>query len=207
MIQENLNLKKVFEDAIGEILTNIKKFVKIIDVKSLEHFIWEFVNVKMNNGRIFIHGAGRSGLVGKAFGMRLVHLGFNVYIVGETITPAIAPNDLLICISGSGRTKTVVQVATIAKQINTRIIAITSNKQSPLGELSDWIIEIPGRSKDEKREDYLKDQLEGFHAPLTPLGTLFEDTTQLFLDAFIVVLMQKFGKKEEDLKAIHTNLE
>ena len=38
---------------------------------------------------VFIMGLGRSGLVAKAFGMRLMHLGLKVYIVGDTITPAI----------------------------------------------------------------------------------------------------------------------
>ena len=34
-------------------------------------------------------GAGRSGLVAKAFAMRLMHLGLEAFVVGETITPAL----------------------------------------------------------------------------------------------------------------------
>jgi len=34
-------------------------------------------------------GVGRSGLIGRAFAMRLMHLGFEVYVLGETITPAV----------------------------------------------------------------------------------------------------------------------
>ena len=51
--------------------------------------------------RIFISGEGRSGLMGKAIAMRLMHGGFHVYVTGETITPSIAVGDLLIAISGS----------------------------------------------------------------------------------------------------------
>lgn len=58
-----------------------------------------------NSDRIFVVGTGRSELVGKAFAMRLMHLGFNVHVVGEVTTPAIRDKDCLIAISGSGETK------------------------------------------------------------------------------------------------------
>src|SRR6478752_8347358 len=61
--------------------------------------------------RIFVIGEGRSGLMGKSFAMRLMHLGATVYVVGETITPSIAEGDLLVAISGSGTTKNVVWTA------------------------------------------------------------------------------------------------
>ena len=53
--------------------------------------------------RIFVHGEGRSGLMAKGFAMRLMHLGYNVYVVGETITPALNKDDLFIAVSGSGK--------------------------------------------------------------------------------------------------------
>lgn len=40
--------------------------------------------------RIFVIGEGRSGLMARAFAMRLMHLGAVSYVIGETITPAIA---------------------------------------------------------------------------------------------------------------------
>ncbi|QYO62744.1 hypothetical protein [Leptolyngbya sp. 7M] len=46
--------------------------------------------------RIFVFGGGRSGLVMRMTAMRLMHLGCQVYVVGETITPSIARGDLLI---------------------------------------------------------------------------------------------------------------
>ena len=61
--------------------------------------------------RIFNIGEGRSGLMAKSFAMRLMHLGATVYVVGETITPAIAEGDLLVAVSGSGTTKSVVWTA------------------------------------------------------------------------------------------------
>ena len=40
-------------------------------------------------GRIFISGAGRSRLVGSFLGMRLMHCGYDVAMVGEIVTPSI----------------------------------------------------------------------------------------------------------------------
>jgi len=50
---------------------------------------------KSEERKILVVGAGRSGLVGKAFAMRLMHLGFNIYVMGETITPAFGVGDLV----------------------------------------------------------------------------------------------------------------
>ncbi|RLG83128.1 MAG: 6-phospho-3-hexuloisomerase, partial [Thermoprotei archaeon] len=43
--------------------------------------------------------------------------------------------------------------------------------------------------------------------PLAPLGTLFEDTAMIVLDAVISELMVRLGKSEEDLRRLHANIE
>ncbi len=54
--------------------------------------------------RIFVAGKGRSGLQMEAFAMRLMHLGLSTHVVGDVTTPGIAPDDVLVIGSGSGRT-------------------------------------------------------------------------------------------------------
>ena len=54
--------------------------------------------------RTFVVGAGRSGLVARSFGMRLMHAGLPVFVPGETITPAAEAGDLLVAISCTGQT-------------------------------------------------------------------------------------------------------
>ncbi len=46
--------------------------------------------------RIFVSGAGRSGLIMRALGTRLMHLGKTVHVVGESTTPSIQAGELLI---------------------------------------------------------------------------------------------------------------
>lgn len=157
--------------------------------------------------KVLVMGAGRSGLVGKAFAMRLMHLGFNVYVLGETITPSIGKGDLVVAISGSGKTKLIVTAAEAAKKVEATIVAITSYPDSPLGQLADIVVEIPGRTKTAPDIDYFARQILGIHEPLAPLGTLFEDTALAFLDGVVVELMHRLGKKEDDLRAKHANIE
>ncbi len=69
------------------------------------------------------------------------------------------------------------------------------------------MIEIPGRTKLAVESDYFARQILGIHEPLAPLGTLFEDTTLVFLDGVIVELMHRLGKSEKELRARHANIE
>jgi len=157
--------------------------------------------------RILVMGVGRSGLVGKAFAMRLMHLGFNVHVIGETITPAIGKGDLIIAISGSGTTKLAVTAAEISKEVGAKIIAVTSYPESDLGRLADHIVQVRGRTKVAVETDYFLRQITGVHEPLAPLGTIFEMATTIFLDSVIVELMHRLGKTERELKARHATIE
>lgn len=103
--------------------------------------------------RIFVYGAGRSMLMLRGIAMRLMHLGFDSYVVGDTITPALQENDLLILGSASGETSGLINVANKAKSLGGRIAVLTIDKTSTLGKLSDYIIEIPAytdKIEDEK---------------------------------------------------------
>ena len=55
--------------------------------------------------KIYVAGAGRSLLTLRCLAMRLMHLGFESYVVGDTTTPAFEKEDLRIAGSGSGETK------------------------------------------------------------------------------------------------------
>lgn len=192
-----------------EIANFILKVSKILREEQVESMINLLVDVYgKKDTKILVMGAGRSGLVGRAFAMRLMHLGYNVFVLGDTIVPSIGRDDIVIAISGSGRTKLIVTAAEAAKKVGAKVIAITSYPNSPLGRLADIVVEIPGRTKIADIElDYFARQILGIHEPLAPLGTLFEDTTLAFLDGITVELMHRLGKTEDELRARHANIE
>jgi 6-phospho-3-hexuloisomerase len=169
--------------------------------------VTSLVNGIMGAQRIFLMGAGRSGLAAKAFAMRLMHMGFNVYVVGETTTPAVQPEDLVIAVSGSGETPSIASLGAIAKKIGSKLAVITSNKDSTMGKISDIVVIVPGRPKEDViYEDYHERRMVGY-PELAPLGTIFEITALVFLDAVVSELMVRTGASEAELKKRHTVFE
>ncbi len=185
------------------IAKHITKVSKKLDTGSVKKLVDEI----MGGERIFLMGAGRSGLAAKAFAMRLMHMGFNVFVVGETTTPAVQPDDLVIAVSGSGETPSIANLGGIAKKIGSKLAVITSNKDSTLGKISDIVVIIPGRPKEDViYEDYHERRMVGY-PELAPLGTIFEITALVFLDAVVSELMVRTGANEAELKKRHTVFE
>jgi 6-phospho-3-hexuloisomerase len=162
----------------------------------------------MEGERIFVMGAGRSGLVAKAFAMRLMHLGFSVYVVGETTTPAVRPDDVVIAISGSGETRSIADLGKIVKNIGSTLITVTSKRDSTLGTISDIVMLLPSKTKiDSEAGGCLGENMRGAYKNLPPLGTSFEITSLIFLDSLIAQLITLTGASEAELKSRHTNIE
>lgn len=193
--------------AADEIIAGIKRSIEELNSQEVERMIELLLKAK--DEKIFIAGMGRSGFVGRAFALRLMNLGFNVYFLGETITPAAGEGDLLIAISGTGATKMVLTASAAAKEIGATVIAVTSFPESPLGQMADYVVVLGGRTKSgwPREEDYLARQLIGEREPLTPLGSIFENNCMVFLDGLIVEMMHRMGKTEEDLKRRHATIE
>ncbi len=168
--------------------------------------IKEVIDQILSARKIFLLGVGRSGLVGKAFAMRLMHLGIRVFVVGETITPSVEKGDLLVVISGSGETQSVVDLVQIGKHLGAKIISVTSNPNSTAARYADVLIVLGEKVKTDYM-DYLERQVRGTHRSLAPLGTLFEITSMVFLDGIVAALMEITKKGEGDLKLRHATLE
>ena len=198
---------KWLKAAADEIVECIKSSIKALDMKEVEQLLKLMLEAKEK--RIFIVGMGRSGFVARAFALRLMNLGFNVYFLGETITPAAEKGDLFIAISGTGSTKIVLTASTAAKEIGASVAAITSFPESALGQLADLVVTVKGRTKAglPMEEDYLARQIIGEREPLTPLGSIFENNCMVFLDSLVVELMHRMGRTEADLRRRHATIE
>ncbi len=186
------------------ILAGIGGVIQSIDEAEIGRMIDVIIAVREH--KILLLGTGRSGFVGRAFALRLMHLGFNVYVSGETITPALTADDLVLVISGSGTTTTVVAQAEVAKSVGSRVVAVTSHLDSPLGRVADEAVLVKGRTKIDQITDYEGRQISGVYDN-APLGTMFELSVMVFLDSVIAALMQRLGIHEIDLRARHANAE
>lgn len=99
-------------NAITRILSEHEQLFSRIQLENLD----DVVQSLHDANRIFLIGAGRTGFMIKAAAMRLMHLGYTVYVVGETNTPAISNGDLLLAASGSGTTGSIVKAAETARK-------------------------------------------------------------------------------------------
>lgn len=146
--------------------------------------------------RIFILGAGRSGLMAKVFAMRLMHIGYTVFVIGETITPSIQSGDVLVSVSGSGKTGSVLEPTEKAKADGVAIVAVTSNGDSPLGKLGDATIVVPGATKG---GDGVKS--------IQLLSTLFDQSVHITLDVLCLQLGRRDHVFNDAAKSTHSNME
>ena len=188
--------------ALSEIIEHLQGSSKKLRSKQVNGFIDALLGAK----RVFVVGVGRSGLIVRTFAMRLMHLGIDVHVIGETITPALRDDDLLVALSGSGETSFAVSSAKIAKGIGTKIVVITSYPRSTLGKLTNHIVTLPGRTEIASTKSYLNRQIVGEYESLAPMGTLFEVTALVFLDSVVASLIVNLGRKEEELRARHANI-
>ncbi|CAM4402981.1 3-hexulose-6-phosphate isomerase [Pedobacter westerhofensis] len=150
-----------------------------------------------NADRIFLIGAGRSGLALRSAAMRLMHFGLTVFVAGETTTPAIREGDLLIAASGSGTTSTIVKAAEKAAATGAVVAAISTTNTSPLATLSSLVLILPAAQK----------QDHGKTISAQYAGSLFEQAVLLLTDAIFQTLWAADGTPAEELWKRHANLE
>lgn len=147
--------------------------------------------------RIFVTGAGRSGLVLKMAAMRLMHLGLAVHVVGETTAPAIRSGDLLLAASGSGTTAGVVKAAETAAAQGARIAVYTTNSGSPLSKAASAVVLIPAAQKTD----------HGSAVSRQYSGSLFEQVLFATTEAVFQSLWDDDAASPEALWQRHANLE
>jgi 6-phospho-3-hexuloisomerase len=181
-------------DDLSTVLTEIRGVAARVEGAAVEDLVARLDAAP----RVYVAGEGRSGLMGKAFAMRLMHLGLSVYAMGETITPAVRGGDLVVVISGSGTTGGAVRTAEQAAKVGAHVYAVTTAPSSPLGVLAEGLLVLPAATKYRSA---------GEAATIQPLSSLFDQITHIVLD---VVCLGLAGRREVDndrARGTHTNTE
>jgi 6-phospho-3-hexuloisomerase len=149
--------------------------------------------------RVFLAGSGRTGLMVRSFAMRLMQTGLTCYVVGETTTPAIQKDDLLIIGSGSGETSGLLSMAKKARELNARVALVTVVPDSSIGAHADTVVTIPAT---------IAKVHTGRSVPtLQPRGSLFEQCLLIFFETLVVMLMKRMSFKPDAIMERHANLE
>jgi 6-phospho-3-hexuloisomerase len=183
-----------FAKAARTILKELSELLKRVDTRDPDRIL-EQIHV---SNRLFLFGAGRSGLMLRALATRMTHLGLPVNVVGEPTCPALRPGDLLIAASGSGTTGTTLLTAKSAKKGGARLLVITAARESPLAKMADTLILVPAANYAKGTEGQPTSQYG---------GSLFEQAVLVICDALAMLLQEKLGLSHDQMTERHTNLE
>jgi len=172
-------------------LARVLHRIKVSHLKAFERAI-------LGSERVFVTGLGRTGLMARGFAMRLMHLGRHVFHVGDVITPAIGPGDLLIICSRTGQSKVLSHYIQIARKVKAQVGVVTAHPDSPVARKADVVLPIDDTPSRRTKAD---------PRPLPPLGSLFEQALLVVLDQVVLNLMQVLELTEDDMARIHTGFE
>jgi len=173
-------------DAAAYISEKIATMIKGIGSGDIAAIVERITSAK----KVFVYGVGRSGLVSRAFAMRLVQLGLDAFFIGETITPIVESGDVVLIVSNTGATMSAIQTANIARRMGAGVITITVSPTSKLAHASSLVICFP-EGRDAETDKY------------APLGTLFEDAALVFLDGLVAMVMERLGETEGSMRGRH----
>jgi len=176
------------------ILQEIKTVLEKINNEDVDNLVNEIVNAN----KIVVCGAGRVGMAIRGFAMRLGHMGYIAFTLGDSIVPSIGKGDLLIVASGSGETQTIFDLVQIAYKNGCNIAAITGNPDSRIGKLANTVVKLEAPSKTKAVDNFKSIQ---------PMTTLNEQCLGLFFDGIVLQLMEETGETHDTMWARHSNLE
>lgn len=145
----------------------------------------------------YFAGEGRSGLVAKTIAMRFMHGGKRVHVIGETTTPAIHASDVLIILSGSGKTMQTLHLGESASSIGAYVFLVTTNKDALNSSWCSAGLRIPAATKNRMSDE---------PSTIQPLGNQFDQSAHIILDAAIIDALNSTDLQQE-MKKKHSNLE
>jgi 6-phospho-3-hexuloisomerase len=158
--------------------------------------VGDLIDAILGAKRVYVTGEGRSGLVARTFAMRLVHLGLNAFVCGDTTTPAIGAEDLCIACSGSGETPITCHRALRSHEAGSPVAALVADPDSTLAREADIQIVLPAPRKTCCGRGSVQFG-----------SSLFEQSLLILLDAVVIVLRDTQNASDESMSAKHANLE
>lgn len=177
-------------------LFDINKELRNTSEQITEEQLNQFVLAVDTHKRIFVYGTGRSGLMLKALAMRLMQIGCQSYVVGETTTPSVEKGDLLIVASASGETQSVCNAADDGARQGADVIVITGSQESTLSRNHEPLIRVHAATKFSASE-----------ASIQPLGSLFEQMLLMIFDSVILKMSRRNIDSNKEMAERHASIE
>ncbi len=172
--------------------SEIRELQRVRD--NLDENIEKVVELILNSkGKVVITGIGKSGLIGKKIAATLASTGTHAIFMNSAEglhgdLGMISNGDVVIAISNSGNSEEVISLIPSIKRIGASIVAMTGNKNSPLGRAAEYVLNI-GIEK------------EGCPLNLAPMASA--TSTLVMGDALAAILIKKRNFKPENFAVYH----
>ncbi|HAX99211.1 MAG TPA: hypothetical protein DCY12_10095 [Candidatus Atribacteria bacterium] len=189
-------MKQSFAESVQQVINETHSLLDTLNIEEVSEWLCALSSI-WNKRRIFFWARGRSFLILRGFAMRLMHMGYQVHIVGEVDCPSISKEDVFVVASGSGSTGSVLLFAEKAKKIGATIAGIIGKPETPLRPFCDLVVEFHPEMVSESQ------QLSANGG-----GTRFEHSLMLFLD--ICILNMVYDRRDlayQEMMKRHANLE
>ena len=178
------------------IMDELEKNFLSVDDKEIDGFI----DLIEKAHKIFFFSQGREMIMLSAFAMRVYHMGYDAYVVGESHVPPITKDDLLVLSIGMGISaglRASIPLLETAKEAGAVVAVLTANPEK-LNSNIDFILYIPGQT--------LINELDS-KTSIQPLEAAYEQAELITLDYTVKRMMDRNNWIESDLSSRHTNME
>jgi len=140
-IKPDDSIESIKNKVIQSTINSINDLERLIDGELLN----DVVNMMKNAERIYFFGVGASSAIALDAFHKFLRLGLNVYYCSDSHIMSIigahtTNSDLIFAISHSGESKEILDAVELAKENGTKVISITSYKNSSLTKLSEKVI-------------------------------------------------------------------
>lgn len=183
-------------DMVKGQINALKIAAGMLDELEMNTFVEEILRAQ----RIFVAGCGRSRLSLLGFAMRMMHLGKEVYIVGDVVTPAFKKGDVLFAASASGSRGSLIYIAQKAKEYGGTVNLFTSKVDSRMAVYADNILMIPV-DKIKETEEFRQNGVDQNG------GNIFEEMILVLSDSLVEYAADISGVPRSRLMELHANFE
>lgn len=184
-----------------KVLAEINEVLESVNENDINRLVDALV--KNDEVKVLGYAAGRMGSGLKAFIMRLNHLGIKASFFGDNYVPPMNDNDVFICCSNSGSTKSVLSILEIFKaKANGTVVSFVGNENSKMAEASDIVIKFKTCNGGlNSADDPSKIN------SIQPMTTLTEQSMFVLFDIITMMIIERKGIDIKETKKYHSNIE
>lgn len=163
-------------------------------VDQIDHEFQRAVDCILHSrGRVIVTGMGKSGIIGRKIASMLTSTGTaSLFIHPAEVLHgdlgAVLKDDVVICLSKSGKTEEILRILPLFKRQGVSVITMTGNPDSDLARRSDIVLNV--NVKEEA-------------CPYDLVPTASTTVTLVMGDALAIALLQERGFSAEDFAQLH----